>query len=45
MNPGWNLGNTLDAVPDETSWGNILTPASVFDDVKAKGFKGVRLPG
>ncbi|KAH0606187.1 uncharacterized protein H6S33_003848 [Morchella sextelata] len=44
MNPGWNLGNTLDAVPDETSWGNILTPASVFDDVKAKGFKGVRLP-
>ncbi|MFC9065416.1 MULTISPECIES: hypothetical protein [Streptomyces] len=23
MQPGWNLGNTLDATgPDETSWGN-----------------------
>jgi endoglucanase len=21
MQPGWNLGNTLDAIPDETSWG------------------------
>ena len=22
MQPSWNLGNTLDAIPDETSWGN-----------------------
>ena len=22
MSPGWNLGNTLEAFPDETSWGN-----------------------
>ena len=20
MSPGWNLGNTLEALPDETSW-------------------------
>lgn len=22
MQPGWNMGNTYDATPDETSWGN-----------------------
>ena len=22
MPPSWNLGNTLDAIPDETSWGD-----------------------
>lgn len=24
MQPGWNLGNTLDAGPNETAWGNPL---------------------
>jgi endoglucanase len=23
LHPGWNLGNTLDAIPDEGSWNNV----------------------
>jgi endoglucanase len=42
---GWNLGNTLDAVPDEGSWNNPAVKESTFDDIKASGFKGIRLPG
>ncbi|KAB5528027.1 glycoside hydrolase superfamily [Coniochaeta sp. 2T2.1] len=42
--PGWNLGNTLDAVPDEGSWNNPPVQAQVFDDVKAAGYKAVRIP-
>ncbi|KAF3045577.1 hypothetical protein E8E12_010135 [Didymella heteroderae] len=44
MNPGWNLGNTLDAVETEGSWNNPPVVASTFDDIKNAGFKGVRLP-
>lgn len=44
LHPGWNLGNTLDAVPDEGSWNNVPVVASTFDTAKAAGFKGVRLP-
>lgn len=44
MNPGWNLGNTLDAVPDEGSWNNAPVEAQTFDDVVAAGFKSVRIP-
>ncbi|EAU29993.1 conserved hypothetical protein [Aspergillus terreus NIH2624] len=44
LKPGWNLGNTLDAVPDEGSWNNAPVQASTFDVVKAAGFKSVRLP-
>ncbi len=44
MQPSWNLGNTLDAIPDETSWGNPLTTKALFDAVKAKGYKSVRIP-
>ncbi|KAJ5957986.1 Immunoglobulin E-set [Penicillium vulpinum] len=44
LHPGWNLGNTLDAVPDEGSWNNLPAVASTFDTVKAAGFKSVRLP-
>lgn len=43
-NPGWNLGNTLDAIPTEGSWGNVAN-FSTFDDLVNGGFKGVRLPG
>lgn len=43
-NPGWNLGNTLDAIPTEGSWGNTAD-FSTFDDIKGAGFKSVRLPG
>lgn len=45
MNPGWNLGNTLDGIPDEGDWGNPPVVPETFDDVKKAGFKGVRLPG
>ncbi|KAJ5941726.1 Immunoglobulin E-set [Penicillium verrucosum] len=44
LHPGWNLGNTLDAVPDEGSWNNVPVMASTFDTVKTAGFKSVRLP-
>ncbi|KAH0352254.1 endoglucanase B, partial [Aureobasidium melanogenum] len=44
MNPGWNLGNTLDGIPDEGDWGNPPVVPTTFDDVKKAGFKGVRLP-
>lgn len=43
-NPSWNLGNTLDAIPDEGSWNNPPVKASTFDDIVAAGFKGVRIP-
>lgn len=43
-NPGWNLGNTLDALPTEGSWGNVAN-FSTFDDLRKGGFKGLRLPG
>lgn len=45
INPGWNLGNTLDAVPNEGSWNNPPVVAATFKDVKAAGFKSVRIPG
>lgn len=44
MQPSWNLGNTLDAIPDETSWGNPLVTKKLFDTVRAKGFRSVRIP-
>ncbi|ONI80779.1 cellulase [Saccharothrix sp. ALI-22-I] len=47
MQPGWNLGNTLDSVGmpgDETSWGNPRITEALLDNVKAQGFKSVRLP-
>ena len=44
-NPGWNLGNTLDAIPTEGSWNNPPVQFETFDHVKASGFKSVRLPG
>ncbi|MFE0521801.1 cellulase family glycosylhydrolase [Streptomyces sp. NPDC058954] len=44
MQPSWNLGNTLDAIPDETSWGNPPATKALFDTIKAQGFRSVRLP-
>ncbi|GAB1314615.1 hypothetical protein MFIFM68171_04825 [Madurella fahalii] len=43
-NPGWNIGNTLDALPDEGSWNNPRFQESTLDYVKAAGFKSVRIP-
>ncbi|WP_233580715.1 cellulase family glycosylhydrolase [Streptomyces triticirhizae] len=45
MQPGWNLGNTLDATgDDETSWGNPRVTQDLFAAVKAEGFNSVRIP-
>ncbi|KAI8937869.1 hypothetical protein NX059_005558 [Plenodomus lindquistii] len=44
MNPGWNLGNTLDAIETEGDWNNPPVVAATFDDVKKAGFKSVRIP-
>ncbi|KAI1073575.1 glycoside hydrolase family 5 protein [Whalleya microplaca] len=44
INPGWNLGNTLDSVPDEGSWNNPPVQAGTFQDIKDAGFKSVRIP-
>ncbi|MEH0474633.1 cellulase family glycosylhydrolase [Streptomyces sp. B21-097] len=44
MQPSWNLGNTLDAIPDETSWGNPPATKALFDTIRAQGFRSVRIP-
>jgi len=44
MQPGWNLGNTLDATPTETSWGNPLTTQALIQQIKAQGYKSIRIP-
>ena len=44
MQPGWNLGNTYDAIPDETSWGNPPVTRELLRKVRSQGFKSIRLP-
>ena len=48
MEPGWNLGNQLEAVngktPLETAWGNPVITPEIFKTVKKAGFKSVRIP-
>ncbi|KAH6675169.1 glycoside hydrolase superfamily [Halenospora varia] len=44
LDPGWNLGNTLDALPTEGSWNNPPVTTATFPQIKAKGFKSVRIP-
>ncbi|MFD8126036.1 cellulase family glycosylhydrolase [Streptomyces mirabilis] len=44
MQPGWNLGNSLDASPEETSWGQPRTTKALLDSVRAQGFKSIRIP-
>jgi len=44
MQPGWNLGNTLDAIPDETSWGNPLVTQQFIQQLAAQGYKSIRIP-
>jgi endoglucanase len=44
MGLGWNLGNTLDASPDETSWGNPLTTQAMISAIASAGFKSIRIP-
>lgn len=44
MQPGWNMGNTYDAIPDETSWGNPPVTRELLKKVKSQGFRSIRLP-
>jgi aryl-phospho-beta-D-glucosidase BglC (GH1 family) len=45
MQPGWNLGNTFDAVgPDETAWGNPRVTEELLENLKAQGFRSIRIP-
>ena len=44
MGAGWNLGNTLEAIPGETAWGNPQASQQLINSVKAAGFNTVRLP-
>lgn len=44
MTPGVNLGNTLEAIPAETSWGNPVPTQALMDGYKAAGFKSIRIP-
>ncbi|PMD32599.1 glycoside hydrolase family 5 protein [Hyaloscypha variabilis F] len=44
LNPGWNTGNTLDAMPTETSWGQQPLVNETFTNAKNRGFKGIRIP-
>ncbi|PVI06624.1 glycoside hydrolase family 5 protein [Periconia macrospinosa] len=44
LNPGWNLGNTLDAIQNEGDWNNPPVVPSTFDSILASGFKSIRLP-
>jgi aryl-phospho-beta-D-glucosidase BglC (GH1 family) len=45
MQPGWNLGNSFDATgSDETSWGNPRVTEELLDQVRAQGFRSIRIP-
>lgn len=44
MQPGWNLGNTLDATGGETSWGNPKATPELMQKIKAEGFNSIRIP-
>ncbi len=44
MSPGWNVGNSLEAIGGETHWGNPLVTQELMHAVKAAGFKSVRIP-
>ncbi len=44
MLPGWNIGNSLDAIGSETAWGNPKITQLLIDSIKAAGFHSVRIP-
>ena len=44
MSPGWNLGNSLEAIGGETAWGNPAANQAIMNAVKAAGFKTIRIP-
>lgn len=44
IHPGWNLGNTFDALGSETSWGNPVTTKELIHEIAKQGFKSIRIP-
>lgn len=44
MQPGWNLGNTLDAIGGETNWGNPAVTADLIRAIREQGFNSIRIP-
>ncbi|WP_374562259.1 glycoside hydrolase family 5 protein [Ideonella sp.] len=44
LSPGWNVGNSLEAIGGETAWGNPLVSQALMNAVKSAGFKSVRIP-
>jgi endoglucanase len=44
MVPGWNVGNSLEAIGGETAWGNPKISQRLIDSVKAAGFRSIRIP-
>src|SRR5690242_5295251 len=45
MQPGWNLGNTFDAIgSDETAWGNPRVTKEFINQIAAQGFRSIRIP-
>jgi endoglucanase len=44
MQPSTNIGNTLDAIPAETSWGNPPITKALFDAYRVQGYHSVRIP-
>jgi endoglucanase len=45
MQPGWNLGNSFEAIgADETAWGNPRVTQAFLRRLKAQGFKSIRIP-
>lgn len=45
MQPGWNLGNSLDTVgPDETNWGNPRVTRELIQQIAAQGYRSIRIP-
>ncbi len=45
MQPGWNLGNSLDSTgSDETSWGNPRITRELIQQIAAQGYKSIRIP-
>lgn len=44
MQPGWNLGNSLDAIGGESGWGNPPVTRELIQHIADLGFKSIRLP-
>lgn len=44
MQPGWNLGNSFDAIGGETNWGNPATTQEIIEAIADAGFKSIRIP-